>query len=226
MRVFAIRPEPGFSATLEAGRALGMEMAGEPLFAVRPVAWQPPDPASFDVILAGSANAFRHAGTRLQRIASKPVHAVGKTTAQAALSSGLPVANVGEGGLQSLLDGLAGRQLRILRLTGRHRVPLDPPAGIDLVERIVYESAAMPMPPELAGALSEGGIVLLHSARAVQHLGDQCDAHGVPRHDLHIAALGARIAEAAGPGWASVHSAERPDEAALLALARHLCHRM
>jgi len=42
---------------------------------------------------------------------------------------------------------------------------------------------------------------------------------------ITLAALGPRIAAAAGEAWTAVHTASRPDEAALLALAVDLCQK-
>jgi uroporphyrinogen-III synthase len=46
----------------------------------------------------------------------------------------------------------------------------------------------------------------------------------VPRNAIGLAALAPRIADAAGDGWRDVRSAAQPSEAALLALARDMCH--
>jgi uroporphyrinogen-III synthase len=224
MRIVAIRPEPGLSATIVAGRAAGLEIEGWPLFEIRPCDWAPPSPDSIDAVLLGSANALRHGGQVVELFNGKPVFAVGYTTAEAAREAGFAVAATGEGGLQPLLDGLTGERLRLLRLAGAERVPLAPPAGIELVTRTVYESAALPMPAELEAALRAGALVLAHSAVAVRHLADQCDARGVARAGIAIAALSPRIAAEAGSGWARVAAAENPREAALLALARDMCH--
>ena len=67
MRVFAIRAEPGLSATIEAGQALGLVVEGYPLAEVHPVAWEVPSETTFDALLLGSANAVRHAGPALAR---------------------------------------------------------------------------------------------------------------------------------------------------------------
>ena len=224
MRVIAIRPEPGLAATIAAGRAAGLEIAGWPLFEIRPCSWDPPSPDEIDGVLLGSANAIRHAGSTLGRFTGKPAYAVGETTADAAREAGFSVAMVGEGGLQKLLDGLAGEHLRLLRLAGAERVPLVAPQGIELVTRIVYESAALPMPGELEAALRRGALVLVHSAIAVRHLGEECDRRGVARGGIALAALSPRIGEAAGSGWARVEAGQVPREAALLVLARDMCH--
>lgn len=224
MRIVAIRPEPGLSATIAAGRAEGLAIEGWPLFEIRAREWDPPSPDEIDAVLLGSVNALRHGGPAVAPFSGKPVFAVGETTAEAAREVGFAIAATGEGGLQKLLDGLAGENLRLLRLAGAERVPLDPPVGIELVTRIVYESAALPMPAELAAALREGALVLAHSAVAVRHLAEQCDRRGVSRGGIAIAALSPRIAAEAGNGWARLAAAENPRETALLALARDMCH--
>ena len=66
-------------------------------------------------------------------------------------------------------------------------------------------------------------LVLLHSAEAARHFGGECDRLGIDRAGVHLAALGDRIAAAAGPGWAGCAIADRPDDAALLATALNLC---
>jgi uroporphyrinogen-III synthase len=65
--------------------------------------------------------------------------------------------------------------------------------------------------------------VLLHSAATASHFAAECERLGLPRETVALAALGPRIAEAAATGWRAVHTAPRPDEAALLALASQLC---
>lgn len=222
--LYAIRPEPGLSATLEAARAMGLESRGEPLFAVRALPWEVPDLATFDGVLLGSANAVRHGGTALAGLCAKPSYVVGEATAEAARAAGFAVAAAGEGGLQGLLDGLAGQELTLLRIAGAEHVALTPPEGIALVTRIAYESAPVPMSEGLAERLRAGGVVLLHSAAAARHFADECERLGIARSGLALATLGSRIAAAAGEGWAGVQAASAPREAELLALARDMCH--
>jgi uroporphyrinogen-III synthase len=103
-------------------------------------------------------------------------------------------------------------------------VPLFPPLGIVLETRIVYDSAPVPMPSEMAETLGQGALVLLHSGEAARHFSAECDRLGVDRGRISLAALGPRIAEAAGTGWREVRATENPREAPLLALARDMCH--
>lgn len=224
MRIVAIRPEPGLSSTIAAGRAAGLAIEGWPLFEIRACPWEPPAPETVEGVLLGSANAIRHGGPALAQFRAKPAYAVGETTAQAAREAGFDVAMAGEGGLQSLLERLSGQRLRLLRLAGAERVALAPPEGIEIATRIVYESAALPMPSALAEALREGALVLVHSAVAMRHLAEQTARHGVAKGKIALAALSPRIAGAAGEGWAQVRAADSPHESALLALARDMCH--
>lgn len=220
--LFAIRPEPSLAGTVAAGAALGLEIIGEPLFAVEPLTWEPPNPREVDALLVGSANAFRYGGEALAALSDKPVYAVGNRTAEAARAAGFRVALVGGGGLQQLLDTLH-RPLRLLRSAGEARLDLAPPEGISIIERTVYRSAALPLPKPFAVRLRKGGAVLLHSAEAGRHFAAECDRLGVPRAKLGLIAIGPRVLGTVGAGWAWTAAAPEPSEAALLALARDMC---
>ncbi len=221
--VVVIRPEPGCSATVAAGHALGLAMRGFPLFEVGPRAWQTPPPESFEALLLGSANAVRYAGAALAGLRDKPVYAVGAATAEAARAGGLAVARTGTGGLQALLDTLPAPQ-RLLRLAGEEHLPLNAPPGITIDTRVVYAAEPRPMPAALARILGAGAIVLLHSAAAARHVASETDRLNIPRRATRIAALGPRIALAAGRGWGALRAATAPEDGALLALAADLCH--
>jgi uroporphyrinogen-III synthase len=223
MPIVAIRPEPGCSATVEQGREAGLAVEGWPLFEVRPLSWDQPPPEPIDGLLLGSANALRHAGAGLAAFRGKPAYAVGQATAAAAEAAGLRIAGVGQGGLQPLLDGLRP-PLALLRLAGEEHVPLRRPHGIVIETRVVYRNVALPLPEGLADTLGGGALVLLHSAAAARHLGAECDRRGIARSAVALAALGPRIAEAAGDGWRVCRAATEPRDAALLALARDMCH--
>lgn len=221
-RSLALRPEPGLSATLDKARAMGLEITGLPLSEIRAVGWDCPDPAGIDGLLIGSANAFVHGGANLAQLTAKPVYAVGEATAAAARAAGFAVAMVGSGGLQGVLDAIPA-PMHLLRIAGEEHVPLTAPAGVTFAEVIAYRS--VPLPLDDAAPLLAGGaaLVLLHSAATARHFAAECDLLGVPRAGIALAALGPRIAAAAGDGWRAVHTAPRPDEAALLEMARELC---
>lgn len=222
-RLIVIRPEPGCEATVAAAKVLGLNALGFPLFEVRPVAWAPPKASNFDALLVGSSNVIRHAGPALSTYHALPVHAVGETTAREAREAGFTDVRAGNGRLQSVLDSLPPEHKRLLRLAGRERVALTPPPAVTIEERVVYESAAVPIPDGLARLLAIPCVVLLHSGEAARHFAAQCDARGIARHSIAIAALAPRIAEAAGIGWADVRCAKVPQDQALLALAQGMC---
>ncbi|WP_128893155.1 uroporphyrinogen-III synthase [Erythrobacter sp. HKB08] len=222
--VFVFRPEPGFSDTIERGKALGLAMTGQPLFRIEPVAWECGDSKGFDAILAGSANAFRHGGSQLDQLTQLPVLAVGEATAAAARDRGFEVELTGRGGLQALLDNLPKKPIRLLRLSGEDRVDLDIPGHISVAEVVVYRSAPQPLDQSTAGDLREGGVCLIHSGRALEQLGQEFDRLGIDRARLKLAVIGPRVAELAGPAWGKVAIAPTPDDASLLALARDLCN--
>jgi uroporphyrinogen-III synthase len=219
--VVAIRAEPGCSATVAAGRDFGLDILPVPLAEIRPVEWSLPE-GEFDGLLLGSANALRHGGSAVDKLVDKPVYAVGETTAAAARERSFEVVRTGRGGLQPLLDDMQGKSLRLLRLAGREMVSLTPPVGIEIETVVAYESVSLPLRD--AALLRQPALVLLHSASSAIHFAGECRRHGVHRAEISLAALAPRIAAAAGDGWAAVRTAAEPTEAALLALAREMCH--
>ena len=221
--VIVIRPQPGCDATVAAARAMGLDARAFPLFAVRALPWSAPDPQSYDALLIGSANAFRHGGENLAACRGKPVYAVGQTTADAARAAGFEVAAVGRGGLQMLFAQLRPEHRRLLRLSAELRVDLAPPPGVTIVERRVYASEPQPPPPELGDLLAASATVLLHSGEAARHFAGLCGRLGIDRSRIALAAIGQRVAAAAGEGWRDAAFAATPDDAALLALAREMC---
>ena len=227
--VVIIRPEPGCAATLAAARRLRLEAVGFPLFETAARSWRGPDPSQVEALLLGSANVLRHGSGGLARYARLPAYAVGAATAAAAAAAGFDVVAIGTDGLQPLLATLDPRHRRLLRLCGSERVALDAPAEVEIIECVVYESRARALPGELARLLTAqalaGAVILLHSAAAARHLAAECDRLGIARARLRLAALGGRIAAAAGPGWGEVAIAARAEDAALLALAGQLCQK-
>jgi uroporphyrinogen-III synthase len=220
--LLALRPEPGLSATLEKARAAGLAVTGLALSAIRAAAWNCPDPVRYDGLLIGSANAILQGGANLERLTRKPVYAVGEATAAAARAAGFGVAMVGSGGLQGVLDAIAV-PCHLLRIAGEEHVPLSPPDGVTFDTVIAYRSVTLPLDPAASLLASGKALVLLHSAATAQHFAAECDRLGLPRAAITLAALGPRIAAAAGEGWQDVHTASQPDELALLAMASQLC---
>lgn len=222
MHLLALRPQPGLDATLDKARAAGLPITGHALSAIRAVAWECPDPAGIDGLLLGSANAILHGGPHLAALTAKPVYAVGEATAAAARAAGFTVAMTGSGGLQGVLDAVRP-PCHLLRIAGEEHVPLTPPPGVTFAEVIAYRSVMLPLDPAAPLLASGEALVLLHSAATAAHFAAECDRLGLPRAGIALAALGPRIAAAAGAGWAAVHTAARPDEASLMQLVFDLC---
>lgn len=223
--IVVIRPEPGLSATVEAARAMGLAVEGHALAEVLPVGWEAPGDRDFDALLFGSANALRHAGSALAGWRGRTAHVVGEATADAARAAGLAVGAVGQGGLQQVVDGLAGDEpLKLLRLAGARNAEIVPPAGIAIDTRVVYRLVHRPIPAEFAARLAQGALILLHSGEAARHFAAECDRLGLARGAIALAALAPRIAAAAGDGWRRVETAAHPVDSELLALARDICH--
>jgi uroporphyrinogen-III synthase len=220
--LLALRPEPGLAATLDKGRAMGLAITGHALSEIRPVHWDCPDPAAIDGLLIGSANAILQGGPQLARLADKPVYAVGEATAAAARAAGFVVAMTGSGGLQGVLDAIAA-PCHLLRIAGEEHVPLEAPDGVTFAEVIAYRSVPLPLDPAAPLLASGTALVLLHSAATARHFAAECDRLGLARAAVTLAALGPRIAAAAGDGWGGVHIAAHPDEGTLLQLVFDLC---
>ena len=221
--LIVIRPRPGNDASVALAQQLGMAAHGFALFEMVPKSWEAAIPGGHEALLAGSAQVFRLGGAGLAMLKGLPVLAVGAATADAARAAGFTVAQVGEGNMQALLDALDPAHRRLLRLSGEDRVPLTPPRGVTIDERVVYASVAAPLPDALIALLQQPAIIALHSAEAAHHLTAQCVTHGIRRARHRLAALSPRIAAAAGEGWGEVAVAAFAEDKALLALARQMC---
>ncbi len=108
------------------------------------------------------------------------------------------------------------------RIRERH-VEIAVPEGVALTTITIYAMHDLPMPETMARQLAEGALVLLHSAGAAEHFRAQCIAHGLDLTRILLAALGPRIAEAAGAGWGDLRWPEKPSSGALLDLAADMC---
>lgn len=234
--VIIIRPEPGAQESLLRFHAAGLAARKYSLFSVQPV----DDPAlsqgigvkqsAYDALMITSANAVRYAPLT-QHLRSLPCYAVGKQTAQIARDAGLNVIMTGAGGISSLLaPAVQNGHLKLLRLAGMDNIVIDDDllarhnAGdLRIDTRIVYQSQALPMPPDFQDILQNPAIILLHSARSAGHFAEQCDVHEIDRSIHRLASFGPLISAAAGFGWAGVFTADAPNDEALLALTRQLC---
>jgi uroporphyrinogen-III synthase len=219
--VLVLRPEPGAGATAARARGLGLEPVVAPLFAVRPLAWEPPDPSRFDGVLLTSAHAAREAGPDLRRYLHLPCHAVGEATAAAARDAGFADVRTGAGDGAAALAAAGGG--RLLHLCGRDHLPLEHSAAE--VERcVVYAADAVAeLPAEARRALAGGALALIHSPRAGSIFALLVDRAGLQRPAIALAAISESAAAAAGGGWLRTAAAGRPRDEALLELAAELC---
>ncbi|MBX3593673.1 uroporphyrinogen-III synthase [Sphingomonas sp.] len=217
-QIAILRPQPGNDATADRVRAAGLEPLALPLFALTPIAWHAPDPAGFDALLLTSANAVRHGGAQLAHLRALPVLAVGEATAAAARAMGFTVRRTGARDIAALLVQ-EPRTSRLLWLAARDRTTIDHPAIAATIP--VYSSDPV-IPTRAQLRRLAGTVALIHSARAGRALAHALDEGGIARAALRIAAISARAAAAAGPGWGAVAIAERPEDGALIAAARGL----
>ena len=209
-----LRPEPGNARTAALLTATGVDVLCQPLFAVTPVAWTPPDSAGFDALLLTSANAVRHAGGALASLSNLPALAVGQATAVAARAAGLTVALVGDRDALALVDAARSKGFaRLLHLAGRDRVDLP---GVEALT--VYRSDALPIAVGTAREW-QGRVVLLHSVRAVRQFVALVDRDAVERGSIAVAVLSTAVRDAAGQNWAASAVAHHPTDAALVACA-------
>jgi uroporphyrinogen-III synthase len=214
MRLLVIRPQPGADATAARIVVAGYEALLMPLFAVEPVAWVAPSARDYDAILLTSANAVREAGLGLAAFCHLPAYAVGKVTAAAAEQAGLRVSHCGTTGAKELVNGL--KDIRLLWLAGEDHSAFAAPASVEIDLRVVYRSAALPVPSDFRDVTRQADHVLLHSARAAARFSALVAEQQLDRADISIAALSENIAIAAGGGWKSVHVGGEPTDAALL----------
>ena len=210
-KLILIRPEPGASASVDRAAALGLAAVAMPLFELRAVAWEAPDPLAYDALLVTSASAMRLGGDGLTQLRGLRVVAVGTATASAARAAGFEVAIAGAGGVDTVLSDIPA-DARLLHLSGRDFVESGRP-----MDRItVYESVSLP-PPD--ADMFAGSVVALHSPRAA----DAFAATVRRRASVAVVALSDAVAAKAGHGWLRLVIAAVPTDAALLALAAELC---
>jgi uroporphyrinogen-III synthase len=215
MKVLVLRPQPGAGETAARARALGLDVAVAPLFAVRPLAWAPPDPAGFDAVMLTSASAARQASDGLTPFKTLPCYAVGEATAAAAQEAGFADIRIGPDDGAALLLMMAEDGVKAaFHACGEDHLALGHPA-IAITRVPVYAAEVAERLPVAAGDT----LALLHSPRAAvlfaKLAGD--------RSRIVIAAISARTARAAGEGWRHVAVAARPRDEALLELAAKLC---
>lgn len=220
-RVLILRPQPGAAESAERARAMRLEPIVAPLFELRPLAWEPPDPARFEAVMLTSANAVRCGGDAMTPLLGLPCYAVGEATAAAARAAGFADLRTGPSDGAALVAAMAADGIRAaFHPCGRDRTPLDP-GTLRIVDVPVYAAeAAGRLPAEAERALAAGAIVLVHSPRAAATFAALADRW---RQQARLAAISPAAAAAAGPGWRALAVAEAPNDHALLEVAAKLC---
>jgi uroporphyrinogen-III synthase len=214
MKVLILRARPGADETAARARALGLEPIVAPLFAVRPIAWEPPDASRFDALFLTSAHSARLGGDGLRSYFALPCYAVGERTAQAARDAGFADIRVGPSNGAALAQMAAGDGVKAaLHLGARDHIAPGPPVVAHV--SVYAADAAGPLPGQ-----AEDSLVLLHSPRAAALFAALA---GDRRGAIRIAAISAQAARAGGEGWRSVDVAPAPRDQALLELAAKLC---
>ena len=212
-----VRPQPGANATAMRAQALGLETLVAPLFEIVRVPAAKPRRA-YDALLVTSANGARHMPDWRLKL---PVFAVGQPTAQALRERGIePVFTGSTDGAQTVAAAAAAGHRTLLWPTGEQHSALDHAAlRIDAVP--VYAAQRVAASPALQRALTRKAVIMAHSARAARAIADTAAERG----HLHLVAMSAAVADAAGGGWASVQWPARPRDADMLELARRLCQK-
>lgn len=168
-----------------------------------------------------SANAARLGGPQLARYKHLPAFAVGAATGKVVRDTGFATVESGDDGVQPLIDLIAARGFsRILHISGRD-VRLFDPKELRIASACVYASVERGNADDLHAMLRPGMILLVHSPRAGARLAELVPQDA--RTGLHIVAISAAALAACDSGWAGARAADRPQDAAMLALAARLC---
>lgn len=212
-----IRPEPGGSQSLARAAAAGLNAIACPLFAVAPLCWDPTLEGDYRAILFTSANAIRHSGAGLAAMKHLPAYCVGPKTAEAARNAGFRVADVGDGGVETLARRLP--KGKIVHLCGKESATID--AGLGTIDRrIVYRSSALAPPLCFDALLEQHPVVALHSVRAAAYFSSLASLDRHCRQHIALCCISAQVADAAGEGWEAVAIALNPSDDEIIKCAR------
>ncbi|MPT48768.1 MAG: uroporphyrinogen-III synthase [Sphingobium sp.] len=219
--VLILRPEPGAEATEKRAQERGLTSLLYPLFAVRPLSWDAPDPANFDALMLTSANSLRHGGDAIALYHHLPVFAVGATTATAARDHGFSSVITAGPDAPAMLAAIGETpHRRLFHPGGKDFRPYD--AGpFHITRRAVYHAAEAGDEAGLAPYLAQNPVLLIHSPRAGRRVAALIPAE--QRERLSIITISPAALAAAGEGWRQALSASTPDDALMLDIARQIC---
>jgi uroporphyrinogen-III synthase len=232
VRLLLTRPEPDAQRTAAALRAQGHDVVAAPLLRIAPVTDAQIGDGPWAAILITSANAADAiaAHARVTPLRALPVFAVGQRSAEAVAAAGFADVTSADGNVTDLARLVATRMqpaAPLLYLAGEDRsgdlAGNLRAHGFAVETIIVYRAvAATGLLPVAAEALSSGIDGVLHfSRRSAEAYVNAARAAGMLANALkpvHFC-LSAQVAEPlAQAGTADIRVAERPSEAALLAL--------
>jgi len=232
VRLLLTRPEPDAQRTAAALRAQGHDVITAPLLRIAPVTDAQIGAGPWTAILITSANAASAvaAHARAAELRALPVFAVGRRSAEAMGAAGFAEVTPADGNVNDLARLVAARlqpAARLLYLAGQdHAGDLagDLRAyGFAVETTMIYRAiAATGLPPAAAEALAGGIDGVLHfsrrSAEAYVEAARTADMVANALKPIHFC-LSAQVAEPlAQAGADDIRVAERPNEAALIAL--------
>ncbi|WP_051609327.1 uroporphyrinogen-III synthase [Fodinicurvata fenggangensis] len=230
MHLLLTRPRADAEETLAALEARGHQVWLEPLLEIQPRERAALDLEGVQGLVITSRNGLRAYLEACPR-RDLPVYAVGPASAEAARQAGFAEVQSADGDavklaalIQRQVDPAAGALLHPSGrdVAGALGARLEA-AGYDLRRVVLYEArAARALSPATSGLLRGGTLnaVLLFSPRTAETF-----ARLVKQEELASACAGLQafclspaVAAAAGSFWQAVHTAEKPNQAAMLAL--------
>lgn len=217
------RPHPFAARSAQRARDMGMDVRLMPLFQAQPLAWSLPDLSAFDALFLSSGQALRLGGPDLKALHGLQTYAVGEATAEAARTHGFTIRGVGDSDGQTLMGEMEAKGIRsILWLCGQEHSVINP-ALARLHPLPCYQMVPQEAQEDWAKLWAEPAIFTAYSSRAAQRLNQLVPAK---RNHLTLIAISQKVADVAGQGWNAIHVAPSPDDAAILAQAAILCHKV
>ncbi|HTS40104.1 MAG TPA: uroporphyrinogen-III synthase [Xanthobacteraceae bacterium] len=230
MRLLITRPAEDGERSAAALRARGHQVLLAPLLRIEPIADVDLGATDYAAILMSSANAARAIAPhpRMRDLMTRPVLAVGASTARAARTAGFLDVQSADGNARDLgrlaAARFSGSRAPLLYLTGdeRARDLADDLPNVPVRTVVVYRAVKIAaLPPNVRDALLAGNLdgVLHFSLRSAEAFVACTKAAGLLDKALALFhyCLSPRVAGALA-GAADIRIAARPDEAALLDL--------
>jgi uroporphyrinogen-III synthase len=234
MRLLVTRPSPDGERTAAELRARGHQVLLAPVLRIEPIADADIGTGPWAALLLTSANGARAIGMhrRREELATLPVLAVGRASAEAARAAGCADVSSADGDAGDLArlaaKRFAGARRPLLYLAGEDRArdlagDLDS-RGVALQTAVIYRAGAVArLPAEAETSLRAGAVdgVLHFSPRSADaFLSCTRDLIEPALAPIHFCLSERAAAPLRRAGAADIRIADRPNEAALLALVR------